>query len=269
MEQKRALVVQDISCVGKCSMTIAMPVLAAFGHETCILPTALLSTHTGGFGKPAIIQLGDALEPFWQHWMEQGIQFDGILTGYLGSTAAVEAAMDIVERLLAPGGVCVVDPAMADHGKLYSGLDEEYARAMAALCRRADIILPNLTEAKLLAGISQEKPVELLDLMEQLNFSCPIVTGVEQDDKIAVLLKTGGQVREYAHPRLKRNFHGTGDLFAACLMGSLLRKEPLWDAVQLACHITVESIKATMEAADPRFGLRFERVLPLIEWGAE
>ena len=116
MNCKRILTIQDISCVGQCSMTVAMPILSACGHETCILPTAVLSTHTGGFGKPAVAHLDGTLEAMWKHWKENDITFDAIYTGYLGSVGAVKAAMEIVDHLLSPGGVLIVDPAMADHG---------------------------------------------------------------------------------------------------------------------------------------------------------
>ena len=156
MAYKRILTIQDISCVGQCSITVAMPILSACGHETCILPTALLSTHTGGFGKPSVVHFGNALDNLWKHWRENQITFDAILVGYLGSVSAVETASRILEELLAPDGISIVDPAMADHGKRYSGLSEEYAAAMEALCRRADLILPNITEAASIAPISQD-----------------------------------------------------------------------------------------------------------------
>ena len=129
MGYKRTLVIQDISCVGQCSMTVALPILSVCGHETCILPTALLSTHTGGFGKPAVVHFDDALEGMWRHWKENGITFDAILVGYLGSVAAVGTAGRIIDNLLAPDGIAIVDPAFGDHGRWYSGLTREYAQA--------------------------------------------------------------------------------------------------------------------------------------------
>ena len=116
MPYKRILTIQDISCVGQCSMTVALPILSACGHETCILPTALLSTHTGGFGKPAVVHFDDMLDDMWKQWQENGITFDAILVGYLGSLEAVYSAERIIENLLAPGGVSIVDPAFGDHG---------------------------------------------------------------------------------------------------------------------------------------------------------
>ena len=152
MAYKRILTIQDISCVGQCSMTVALPILSACGHETCILPTAVLSTHTGGFGKPVVSHLDTVLLDIWRHWKENDITFDAILVGYLGSVPAIETVMEIADALLAPGGMLIVDPAMADHGKYYSGFDESYAQAMKVLCRKADIIIPNITEAAMLSG---------------------------------------------------------------------------------------------------------------------
>ena len=142
MSYKRILTIQDISCVGQCSLTVALPVLSACGHETCVLPTALLSTHTGGFGKPAVVPLSNTLPEIVEHWKENGITFDLILTGYLGSVSAIQTAMRVMDTMLSPGGLCVVDPAMADHGRLYSGFDGEDVREMKMLCDRAHVILP-------------------------------------------------------------------------------------------------------------------------------
>ena len=150
MRQLRILTIQDVSCLGQCSMTVALPVLSACGHETCVLPTMLLSTHTGGFGRPEIVRFSDRLAPIIAHWKENQITFDAVLTGYLGSAAAIETAETVLKTMLAPGGLAIVDPAMADNGKLYSGFDEAYVEKMKGLCAQADFVLPNLTEAALL-----------------------------------------------------------------------------------------------------------------------
>ena len=183
MAYKRILTVQDISCVGQCSMTVALPILSACGHETCILPTAVLSTHTGGFGKPAAVSLGDILESVTAHWKAADIRFDGIYTGYLGSIQAIRCVERIVDELLAPGGIFVADPAMADHGKRYSGLDADYAKAMEQLCRRADILLPNITEAAMFAGLPyREQPDEA--------YIRSLLAGLDQEQALAVASPT-------------------------------------------------------------------------------
>ena len=168
--------------MGQCSMTVAMPILSACGHETCILPTALLSTHTGGFGKPVVVHMGDALEGMWKHWKENDISFDAILVGYLGSVAAIEVAEQILSEMLAPGGVSIVDPAMADHGKLYSGFDENYAKAMERLCRKADIIIPNITEAAMFARMPYQASLDeeyVSQLLDKIGHPCVVLTGID------------------------------------------------------------------------------------------
>lgn len=266
MAYKRILTIQDISCVGQCSMTVALPILSACGHETCILPTALLSTHTGGFGKPAVMHLDSVLDDMWRHWKENNISFDAILVGYLGSVAAVEVAERVLAELLAPGGICVVDPAMADHGKLYSGFDSAYAGAMEALCRKADIILPNVTEAAMFAGMPYRETLEegyIEGILEKMEHPCVILTGVGYtENQTGVVIQQGTNRHHYAHPRIGKRYHGTGDMFAACFTGALMQEVGLEKAVQIAADFTYRCIENT--AANPAhwYGVKFETALP-------
>lgn len=266
MGYKRVLVIQDISCVGQCSMTVALPILSACGHETCILPTALLSTHTGGFGKPRVIHFDDALEGIWRHWQENGICFDAILVGYLGSEKAVAVAGEIMEKLLAPGGITIVDPAFADHGKRYSGLSEEYARAMEDLCRRADIILPNITEAALFSGMEfREKPNRdyVNRLLDALNHPRVILTGAGcREGETGVAVRDGGERSHYNHPRREQNFHGTGDMFAAAFTGALLQGKTLLQSVKIGADFVCCAIDRTMKGPAHWYGVKFEEALP-------
>lgn len=266
MAYKRILTIQDISCVGQCSMTVALPILSACGHETCILPTALLSTHTGGFGKPAVVHLGDALEKMWKHWQENEITFDAILVGYLGSVSAVETAGHIIDNLLAPGGISIVDPAMADHGRRYSGLSEEYASAMEALCRRADIMLPNITEAAMMAKVSYRETLDaeyVNSLLEKLNHPCVVLTGVGYEEgKTGVLVKKGTSQFHYTHSKLGKSYHGTGDMFAACFTGALMQEKTLAESVKIAADFTCRSIANTAENPAHWYGVKFETALP-------
>ena len=224
---RRVLTMQDISCVGQCSTTVALPILSACGLEACILPTALLSTHTGGFGKPAVVHFDGALTDIWHHWQENGITFDAILVGYLGSLAAVKAAGEIIDRLLAPGGVAIVDPAMADNGKLYSGFDEDYVRAIGSLAGKADIILPNVTEAAILSGLPYQENIDkhyVNQLLNGLNHPCAVLTGVDFDeDSTGIVLQEGTVQHEYRHKRIGTGCHGTGDIFAAVFTGALMQ----------------------------------------------
>lgn len=266
MAYKRILTIQDISCVGQCSMTVALPILSACGHETCILPTALLSTHTGGFGKPAVVHLDDALNGMRQHWKENGIVFDAILVGYLGSAAAVETAEQILSEMLAPGGIGIVDPAMADHGKLYSGFDENYAAAMERLCRKADIILPNITEAAMFAGMEYRETLDeayISRLLKKLAHPCVILTGVGyRAGETGAAVYSNGILEQYTHPRVEKNFHGTGDMFAAAFTGALMQEKSLKESVKIAADFVCRAIENTCAAPAHWYGVKFETALP-------
>ena len=263
MSYKRILTIQDISCVGQCSLTVALPVLSACGHETCVLPTALLSTHTGGFGKPAIVPLSSTLPEIVEHWKENGITFDLILTGYLGSVSAIRTAMRVMDTMLSPGGMFITDPAMADNGRLYSGFDGEYVREMKMLCDRAHVILPNLTEAALLSGMRYEDRTDeayARQLLEGLPNERVILTGVGETDT-GLLLRDGAAVRRYAHPRLPGSYSGTGDLFAAAFTGGLAAEKGMYESAKIAADFTCRCIEYTAAAPAHWYGVKFEPVL--------
>jgi len=266
MEYKRILTIQDISCVGQCSMTVALPILSACGHETCILPTALLSTHTGGFGKPAVVHFDEVLDSIRKHWMENNITFDAILVGYLGSVKAIHTATAVLDAMLAPNGVAIVDPAMADHGKLYSGLTEEYAREMEKLCRRADIILPNVTEAAMFAGVPFEEVLtkEYTDLLlSRVNHPCVILTGAGyREGETGVVVQDGEERYHYSHKKMKNNYHGTGDMFAAGFVGAFMQGKSKPEAVKIAADFVCKAIENTQEAPAHWYGVKFETALP-------
>ena len=246
-------------------MTVALPILSACGHECCILPTAVLSTHTGGFGKPAVVHLDDSLNGMWRHWQEKGITFDAIYTGYLGSVGAVKAAEKIAENLLAPEGLLIVDPAMADHGKRYSGLDEAYATAMGQLCGKADILLPNLTEAAILTGMEFRNSMDenyVNELLELLPQKTVILTGVGYEPGMTgVTVREGAERIHIAHPKVEQNFHGTGDIFAATFVGALMQKKTVKQAAKIATNYVLRCIELTAEAPAHWYGVRFESVL--------
>jgi len=266
MAYKRILTIQDISCVGQCSMTVALPILSACGHETCILPTALLSTHTGGFGKPSVVHLDHLLDGMWQHWKENGITFDAILVGYLGSIAAVETAGQIIGELLDPQGISIVDPAMADHGKLYSGFNQEYARAMEKLCGQADIILPNITEASIFADMEYRETLDesyVRDLLKGMDHPCVILTGVGyREGETGAAIYSNGSLSYYHHPKVSKNFHGTGDMFAACFTGALMQEKSLTESVKIAADFVCKAIENTCKAPAHWYGVKFETALP-------
>ena len=266
MAYKRILTIQDISCVGQCSMTVALPILSACGHETCILPTAVLSTHTGGFGKPHVLQMNRELDSICKHWQENNIVFDAILVGYLGTVEAVSSVRRIIREMLAPGGLAIVDPAMADHGKLYSGFDQEYAQAMKALCDQADIILPNITEAAMFAGVpycTEFDEAYICDLLKKLNHPAVILTGVGfREGETGAVIYCEGNPEFYHHPRIEKNFHGTGDMFAACFTGALMQGKSYGESVQIAADFVCKAIENTCNAPAHWYGVKFETALP-------
>lgn len=266
MAYKRILTIQDISCVGQCSMTVALPILSACGHETCILPTALLSTHTGGFGRPAVTHLDPVLPDVLRHWRENDITFDAILVGYLGSLSAIDTVTEILDSMLAPGGISIVDPAMGDHGKLYSGFDDRYARAMERLCRRADVILPNITEAAMLSGNPFREPVSetyVEKLLSDLAHPCVVLTGVGyREGETGIVLREGACQQHYRHSRIGKSYHGTGDIFAACFTGALMQEKTKFEAIRIAADFTCRCIENTAKNPAHWYGVKFETAIP-------
>ena len=272
MNDKRLLTVQDISCVGQCSLTVALPVISACGVETSILPSAVLSTHTGGFKGFTFRDLTDDIPAIAAHWKSENIVFDAIYTGYLGSKRQIALVCELFDSVCREGAMKIVDPAMADHGKLYTGFDADFAATMAKLCAKADIVLPNITEAAMMTGLPFKSEGydetyirSLMDGMLALGAKTVVLTGVSYEkDKIgiAVLGANDDTITYYFHERLPRNSHGTGDVFASSFTGALVRgKEPL-EAARIAANFTVAAMRATEESH--WYGVRFEKVLPLL-----
>jgi pyridoxine kinase len=245
---------------------VALPVLCACGHETCILPTALLSTHTGGFGKPVVTHLTGNMEATVDHWRRNSIVFDAILVGYLGSVEAVEAVSRLLDTMLSSEGVAIVDPAMADNGRLYSGFDESYAQAMTALCRKADIVIPNLTEAAMMAGVPYKDDMDLNyvnSVLDRLDMPCVILTGIgTRLNNTGILLRSGWKRYHYTHKQFDQSFHGTGDLFAACFTGSLMQGKTIEESIEIAGEFTCKTIENTILSPVHWYGLKFETALP-------
>ena len=251
-------------------MTVALPVLSACGHEVCILPSAVLSTHTGGFQNPVVQNLTGNMAAIREHWKQEGITFDLIYTGYLGSIQAIEETKAVIDTLLAPEGRVVVDPAMADHGKLYRGLDEAYAEAMKILCDKADIILPNITEAAMMAGLPFRHDLDkayVRELLSEMVGKTVLMTGVGfSPDETGFALKANEEILFSHHRRLDKNYHGTGDLFAAAFVGALASGKREVEAAEIASAFTLKSICNTYEQPAHWYGVKFETALPdLIE----
>lgn len=261
---KRVLSIQDLSCVGKCSLTVALPVLSAMGCTCSVLPTAVLSTHTA-FPKPHSRSLTEDILPIAEHWSSVGAEFDLISVGYLADPLQAEKVSRVLELF---HSTVILDPAMGDHGKLYSGQTPDHVNAMAKLCRQADYILPNLTEACLLTGIPYREDADESYLREltagMLSFGAKavVITGFTRFDGQTGFFgaRAGGETFTYHARRIPKHFHGTGDLFAAVFAGSLLCGKTDADAATLAARFVEQVITATQESTP--FGIAFEPDLP-------
>lgn len=246
-------------------MTVAMPILSVCGQETCVLPSAVLSTHTGGFTDVVVRDLSGVMPEIWKHWQNEGISFDAIYTGYLGSVSQIQTVKEIFSK---HNGVTVVDPAMADHGKLYRGFDENYAKAMKELCACADIIIPNLTEACMMAGYPYgdafgESEIRLLvEELAALGCKCVVLTGVGyHPEETGVVIYQEGKLSHYAHKKVPQSYHGTGDIFAASLVGCYMRGKKLEEAARIAADFTALCIENTYQDPAHWYGVKFEPAL--------
>ncbi|MBQ8885370.1 MAG: pyridoxamine kinase [Clostridia bacterium] len=269
MRYERILTVQDISCVGQCSLTVALPILSACGVETCVLPSAVLSTHTAGFSGFTFRDLTEDIPPIAAHWKKEGIVFDGIYTGYLGSVKQINYVKEILDGLIKQDGFSVIDPAMADNGKLYPAFDEEYVREMKKLCAAADIVLPNITEACFLTDTpyqteyEKEYIFELLEKLCKLGAKTVILTGVGYTpETTGVAVYENGKYSYYPHRRISRGCHGTGDVYASAFVGALCQGKSTYDAARIAADYTVSCIENTQSDPAHWYGVKFEPVLP-------
>lgn len=258
---KRLITMQDLSCLGKCSLTVIHPTISAMGVECAVLPTALLSTHTA-FPAPAVTDLSGCTRPILDHWEKIGAGFDGILTGYLANEGQAELALELIDRF-GDGALVIHDPAMADHGRLYSGLSPEMVDAHRKICARADLVIPNLTEGCLLAGLPYEDRTDL-EFCQQIaaallktSTRAVLLTGYSPDpDSVGFYYDNGAKEYAYAGAKHPRACHGTGDLFAAVVTGGLLRGMTVPRAGRLAAEFVHRAIAKTGE--DSRFGVEFE-----------
>ena len=270
---KRIASIQDISCLGRCSLTVALPVISAMGVECAIVPTAVLSAHTA-FPGFVSRDLTDQLPAIAEHWRAQHVHFDALYTGYIASVEQVQQVLDFFDAVKSGDTLLIADPAMADHGKLYSGFGEDFPAAMARVVARADVALPNVTEACLLTGtpcredVDQDFARELLRKVAALGAKRVILTGVSFDgDRLGAMGydSSTGEFFSCAGKRNPASFHGTGDIFAATVTGGLMRGMTLRQATALAVEFVLACIDAT--ARDPQagwYGVEFEKALPLL-----
>ncbi len=271
---KKILTIQDISCVGQCSITVALPIISAAGIETAILPSAVLSTHTAGpFGHFTFRDLTEDLPKINKHWNDINIKFDAIYTGYIGSKLQIDYILDIISTTLKDGAPLIVDPAMGDNGHLYTGFDEDFVSYMAKLCAKADVILPNLTEAAyllkeecILANYDKEYIEGLVRRLAGLGAKVVILTGVgfkENELGVCIYDSKEDKTYYYLHNKISQSFHGTGDVFSSSFVGAVLNGFDYYKAAQIAADFTRQSIALTIEDKDEHwYGVEFESALP-------
>ncbi len=269
---KRIITIQDISCVGKCSLTVALPIISAAGVEAGVLPTAVLSTHTA-FPKFTFCDLTDEITKISDAFSELNIDFDAIYTGYLGSFRQLQLVDEFITAHKKEKTAVVIDPAMADNGKLYYGFTEEFAKEMAKLAGRADLIIPNITEASFMLGIpykadyDEEYIRDVLRHLTDLGCKRAALTGISfSDDKIGVYAYNSedGSYFSYFNEKLPVSFHGTGDIYASATLGAYMRGLSVEDSLALAVDFTLECMKCTLRDPEARFyGVNFEQALPM------
>ncbi|MBQ7847855.1 MAG: pyridoxamine kinase [Clostridia bacterium] len=265
MANVKVLTIQDISCVGQCSLTVALPIISACGIETCPVPSAVLSTHTGGFSGYTFRDLTDDMPLIRDHWVKEGIKFDAIYTGYLGSTRQIDIVKTFFETCAAENCVKIVDPAMADNGKLYYGFDMAFVEQMKSLCAVADYVVPNITEASMLTGLEYKTEYDeayvkaLAKALCDMGARAVVLTGVSYDnDTTGVVVYENGEMKYYKHVKMAKGCHGTGDIYASAFVGAMMRGKDAYDSARIAADFTVDCIKNTQGDPDHWYGARFE-----------
>ena len=273
--QKRIAAVHDISCVGRCSLTVALPVLSAAGFDTGILPTAVLSTHTGGFEDFTYRDLTSDIEPIASHWKSLGLRFDAFYSGFLGSYDQIEIVSNLFESFRDSQTLIMMDPVMADHGEMYSVYSREMAKGMKKLCAKADIIVPNLTEAAFLldeeyVGKNYDRKYieDLLVRLSDLGPEKVVLTGVSYDDERLGAVcydRSTGSIDYAFNGKNPEIFHGTGDVFASSLLAGVMHGFSLAESAQIAVDYTYECIKLTESMnQEKRYGVCFEMAIPYL-----
>jgi len=270
---RRIVTVQDISCVGKCSLTVALPIISAMGVETAIIPTAVLSTHTM-FQNFTCKDLTDQIEPITAHWKKENFEFDAIYTGYLGSFEQIDIVTKMFEDFKTESNVTIVDPAMADNGKLYPAFDEAFAKKMATLCAKADIILPNITEASFMTGMEYKTEYdeayvkEMLKALTGLGTKIAVLTGVGfEEDKTGAMGydSVNDEFWYFEQKKLPCSYHGTGDIFASAFTGALMNGFDWKGAAEIASEYVAECIWLTMaDGKKEWYGVHFEEAIPFL-----
>ena len=270
-ETTKILTIQDISCYGQCSITVALPVVSAFGIETAVLPSAVLSTHTSGFTDFTVRDLTEDLPEIRKHWEKEGIFFDAIYTGFIASAEQLDYIKDIIDSRLKPDGIVFVDPAMADHGEFYNGFDQEFADRMGELCKLADYILPNTTEACYILHrpwkeeFTREEMLEMANELSEFTKRYVILKGDTHEENqlgMIVLDKIESTCEIVYNEKVDYVSHGTGDVFASAFVGSTMIGKSPTSAAKVAGEFTKKAIEKTVGDENHTYGVKFEQAIP-------
>lgn len=269
-ETTKILTIQDISCFGQCSITVALPIISAFGIETAILPSAVLSTHTAGFEGFTVRDLTEDLPAIQKHWEKEGIYFDAIYTGFIASMEQLDYIKDIIDSRLKPDGLVFVDPAMADHGEFYNGFDQEFADKMGEHCKLGDYVLPNTTEACYLLHkpwkeeFTREEMLDMANELSQFTKRHVILKGdTNEENKLGMIVldKQESSLEIVYNDKIDYVSHGTGDVFASAFVGSTMVGKTPTQASQIAGEFTKRAIEKTIGDENHKYGVKFEQVI--------
>ena len=270
--QKRLIAINDISGFGKCSLTVSLPIISAAGVETICMPTAVLSTHTGGFTGFTYRDLTDDMLDMGAHWKSIDIRPDAIYSGFLGSFDQIDIVKKIADDFKREDNLFIADPCMADHGKMYVLFDDKFAKAMASLCAKADIILPNITEACFMTGDDFSEGVQtkeyiecLLNKLLDMGSKNVVLTGVsfEKGKLGAACIGQDRIPHYYFENELQGTYHGTGDVFASAFCGAILNGISMEKSMAIAVRYVCNCIKRTQAMnREIRYGVDFERGIP-------
>lgn len=267
VEMKKVVTIQDISCFGKCSLTVALPIISAMGIETAVIPTAVLSTHTGGFKDYTFHDLSGDIADISNHWKKLGLNFDAIYTGYLGSSSQVQIMSDFFDDFGTNDNFIVVDPVLGDSGKLYAGFTNDFVSEMRKLCAKADYILPNMTEASFLLDIpytencNEQNAKDVMKKLAELGCKIPVLTGVRNNEyEGAGAYNSETDEFFFAYSKhTDRHFHGTGDIFASVFTGAVTLGKNLQQALNISVKYIADCISATFPCLDEMwYGSCFE-----------
>ena len=268
MQNKKILTIQDISCYGQCSITVALPILSAFGFETAILPSAILSTHTSGFKNFTVHDLSDEIPLIINHWKNEGIKYDVLYSAYLGEARHIDIVLGIKKELLKDDALFLVDPVMGDNGKLYPAFNNDYVIAMRKLVKEADIIIPNLTEACFLVNepyfekYDEAYILNILNKLKELGSKDIVLTGISyREGYIGIASLVNGEYHYYEHKKISKSYHGTGDIYSSSFLGAYLKNNDILASIELAAEFVVASIENTLDDSNHNYGVKFEPLL--------